>query len=193
MFLTALVAIAILLWGERRRIRVWRRRAGVDELRFLTAVHAELKAGASLRWALATAAQAQSVPEVQVVGWLALAGASLDTIAPRLRRFPVNGQRLAAAVQVAAIAGGRSSQIFARLVARSIEEADLAREKRTLTTQARMSAAVIGGLAVVGLLFGGIDRVGTLVASGGAGTAAAITGLGMELVGCLLVWRLATA
>ena len=193
MFVIAVVVIGILAWDEIHSVRIRRRAPAVDEVRFLNSIHAELRGGASLRWALASAAAAEADPEVHAVQRLALAGVPLVEIAPRLYRLSVNGQRLTAALQVAAIAGGRSADIFARLAERAAEEADLAREKRALTAQARMSAAVVGGLPLLWMIFGGLDRLRTLTDAGGLGTAVAIAGLGMELGGGLLVWRLATA
>jgi Flp pilus assembly protein TadB len=170
-----------------------RRNRGVDEVQFLMSIQSELRAGASLRWALATAAGSASDPALDTVRRLALAGVPLVELAPKLDRLPVNGPRLAAALQVASVAGGRSAQVFARLAERAVEEASLIRERRALTVQARMSAVVVGGLPLLWVLLGGMDRVRTLTAAGGVGVAVAAAGIGMELAGGFLVWRLARA
>lgn len=189
MLMSALVATGILAWDDIRSLRLPRRSAGIDEVQFLNSIHAELRAGASLRWALATAAGSVDDAEVRAVQRLALAGAPLTELAPLLRRLPINGRRLTAALQVAAVAGGRSADVFSRLAGRAAEEADLARERQSLTTQVRLSAAVVGGLPLLWLVLGGIDRVTALAGAGGIGTAVAFIGLAMELSGGLLVWR----
>ncbi len=191
MFMSAVLAVGILAWDDIHSVRVRRRGPAIDEVQFLNSIHAELRAGASLRWALATAAAGERDPAVHAVRRLALSGAPFPEIAPRLGRLPVNGRRLAASLQVAATAGGRSADVFARLTQRAVEEANLVREKRALSAQARMSAAVVGGLPVLWMLFGGADRVHTLAGAGGLGTTVAVVGVGMELIGGLFVWRLA--
>ncbi len=193
MLLTAAGVAAVLLWDDLRGMWPRQRTTRLDEVQFLSSIHAELRAGASLRWALATAADGVDDSTVGEVARLALAGVPLAAIAPHLGGFPQNGRRLAAALQVAAIAGGRSADVFARLAQRGAEENALARERRVLTAQARLSAMVVGGLPVLWLVFGGARRIAALAEAGGVGLLVAVAGLSMELVGGFLVWRLATA
>lgn len=191
MLLSVVVATLVLLSGESDRLRLRQRRRPVDEVQLLAAIHAELRAGASLRQALASATG--SFDGVQSVRGFALSGVPLEDIAANLSHLPTNGTRLASALHVAALAGGRSADVFARLADRAVEEAALTREKQALTTQVRMSAAVVGGLPLVWLILGGVGRLSTLVAAGGVGLAIAVAGLAMEIGGVLLVWRLAMA
>jgi Flp pilus assembly protein TadB len=191
MLLSMLVAILVLVSGGSDWVRLRQRRRPVDEVQLLTAIHTELRAGASLRQALASATG--SIDGLQSVRGLALSGAPLEDIAANVSHLPTNGSRLASALQVAAQAGGRSADVFARLADRAVEEAALAREKQALTTQVRMSAAVVGGLPLVWFLLGGVGRLSTLAAAGGAGLAIAVAGAAMEIGGVLLVWRLAMA
>ena len=172
-------------------LRLHRSSTAVDEQRFLAAVHAELRAGASLRWALADAAAAQDSPILAATRRLAAAGAPIQEVADVLRSLPVNGRRLATAIEVVAISGGRSANLFLRLADRAAADADLARQRRTLTTQARMSALVVGGMPILWMAFGGLGRLQLLVESGAA--AVAVVGVMLEGVGVLLVWRMAVS
>jgi Flp pilus assembly protein TadB len=115
----------------------------------------------------------------------------MEELADSLRRLPGNGERIGAAIEVAMLSGGRSADVFLRLADRAATDADVARQRRTLTTQARLSALVVGGMPLLWLVFGGVGRMQSLVAAGA--TAVVVVGLAMELVGALLVWRLAAA
>lgn len=190
MLVSLVVAMAVLAWGGGGGLRRRRRHRPVDEVQLLSAILAELQAGASLRLALANAAGSVDDPAISDVSRLALSGAPVADIAPHFSHLPSNGARLEAALRMAAQVGGRSADIFARLTERAIEESALAREKRALTTQARMSAGIVGGLPVLWFLFGGVDRVAALAAAGGPGLAIAVAGVAMEVSGGLLVWRL---
>lgn len=170
--------------------RFRRRRPRVDEQRYLAAVHGELRAGASLRQALADAALGQDCPPLPATRRLALAGAPIERLAESLRRLPGNGRRIGAAIEVAGLSGGRSADVFLGLANRAAAQADLERQQKILTTQARVSALVVGGLPLLWLAFGGVGRLQALVQAGAG--AVALVGFAMETVGALLVWRLAS-
>ncbi|MCP4304013.1 MAG: hypothetical protein GY926_14105 [bacterium] len=191
MLVSLAVATVVLLWNGAGGLRPRQVHRPVDEVQLLSAIHAELRAGASLRLALANATRSVDDPAIRDVSHIALSGAPVADLAHHLGRLPSNGVRLAAALRMAEQVGGRSADTFARLTDRAIEEADLAREKRALTTQARLSAVIVGCLPVLWFLFGGVERVGGLVAAGGPGLAVAVVGVAMEITGGVLVWRLA--
>lgn len=191
MLVTILLMLLILLWGSRESLPRRRQPEAIDEVRFLSAIAADLRAGASVRSAIAAAASGESDPMLQTVRRLALAGAPFSEVAGSLGNLPVNGRRVSAALRVVEEVGGRSAGVFAGLADRALAEADLARERRVLTTQVRMSAAVVGGLPLVSLLVGGVGRIGTLAASGPGGMVVATVGVLMQVTGGALVWRMA--
>lgn len=187
--LIGVAAVVVLLLANSLRGLVERNRsAPFDEVQFLTSVAADLRSGASVRTAIAGTAHHSSVAKAQR---LAVAGAPLDEVAVAIEDLPINGQRAAAALQVVARAGGRSAAVFDGLADRAMEAAERARERRALTTQARLSAGVVGGLPVVSLLLGGADRIGLLIGSGNAGIAVAAIAVTMQGVGIGIVWRMA--
>jgi tight adherence protein B len=189
--LIAAVLIVAILWDDIRSVAGPRRVGPVDEAGLLGAIAAGLRAGQSIRSALAAATASESDHSLLLAGKLALAGAPLTEIAPMLEQLPVNGRRVSAAMQVVATSGGRSAAVFAGLADRATEEASRRRERRALTAQSRLSATIVAGLPVVGVLLGGFDRIATLVAAGPGGAAVAGIGLGMQATGVVLVWRMA--
>lgn len=191
MFVTLAFVVGLAVVAGRWPVFRLRQPPGVDEQRFLAAVHSELRAGASLRWAIADAAAGESDGGLAKARRLALAGAPITELATSLRQLPENGRRIAAAIEVAALSGGRSADLFLRLADHAATASDVARQQRTLTTQARMSAMVVGGLPLVWLVFGGVGRIHGLVEQG-AGLVA-VAGLALEALGSLLVWRLAVS
>jgi len=190
-----LIIAALLVFGADLvpLIATRRRAAPVDEVRFFATIAADLRAGSSIRSALADAAAGQDDPALVVVGRKAVTGEPLDEVGASLAELPINGPRAAAAVRVVALAGGRAADVFSRLADRAAEEAHLRRERRVLSAQSRLSAVVIGGLPVVVLVAGGWERARDLAASGSGGAALAGIGLGAQAVGSLVVWRMAGA
>lgn len=186
MFVTLLLSIATLLvpkWDSLRRTR----RSIVDEARFYMAVSSALESGTSLPRAIAIASDGSP----QLAGLrLAAAGGAPDEIALALSVLP-GGKGAGAAVRVATRSGGKAAEVFLRLAERAMADADAVRQRRVLTAQARLSAAIVGGLPLVWLALGGVARLQNLVAGGGAPIA--VLGLGMQATGVALVWRLASA
>ena len=191
MFLAASASLGVLMWGSLPLRRGLIREERLDEARFLGAIAAELRTGASLRTSLAAAAGESTQPPLQAVRRLTLSGAPLAIVAELLSGLPTSGRRLRTALRVAAVTGGRSAAVFERLAERAVDEAALARERRTLTVQARSSAAVVIALPIVSLLFGGAARIGELASAGGGGAMVAATGLVMQIAGAVAVWRVA--
>jgi Flp pilus assembly protein TadB len=189
--LASLASLAVLLWNPRQIQRWLQRSENVDEARFLGSVASELRSGASLRVALAGAAGESDHGVLRGVHRLALSGAPLESIADALASLPINGGRLRTALRVAAVAGGSSVAVFDRLTERAVDEAALARERRTLTAQARFSAGVVVALPSASLVLGGGARIGDLVASGPGGLTIAVAGLALQVCGAAAVWWMA--
>ena len=191
MLVAAMVALLVLLWDSVRGLR-WRQfPESVDEVQFLGSIAAELRAGSSLRASLAAASADGVGPLLRRAHRLAIAGAPLGEIGDVLAALPISGRRVGVALRVASNTGGRSAAIFGRLADRAVDEAALNRERRSLTAQVRMSAAVVVGIPVLSLVFGGGARIGELAAAGGGGLIVAATGLAMQVVGGLAVWWMA--
>ncbi|MPZ51250.1 MAG: hypothetical protein GEU79_00695 [Acidimicrobiia bacterium] len=146
----ALVFLALVIFSRRRN----RVDAVVGARRFFERVSAELGVGMSLRSALiegvATLPPADGLPlrrrleagiDVVEVG---------ETLASTL---PLAGESLPAAVGVASTGGGPSGAVFTGLGLDVAEEAELLRERRVLTTQARFTSLIVGGAPLAYLLF----------------------------------------
>ncbi len=191
MLMIALPALVLICWDDLRGLRPQGRKPAVDETRLVGTIAAELQAGASIRKAVAEATRGGGSGPLLLAHRLAVAGAPIEAIAEQLETLPHNGRRIGAALRVVGITGGRSSEVFARLLARASQDADIRRERRTLTAQVRLSALVVGGLPFVSLLFGGFDRLRLLLGSGSVGVAMALAGLTMQLGGSLLAVRMA--
>ena len=185
---TALAIVAAPRWVD---LRVRRRERETDEPRFYAAVGAELRAGASLRHALADAAGEQDSAELHRVRRITDSGAPIDEVAAELGTLSGSGRQAAVALRVAERSGGRAAEVFQRLADRASDAAELERQQRVLTAQSRMSALIVGGLPFVWLAFGGISRLETLVANGGI--VIAVVGLGLQALGIVVVWRLASS
>lgn len=136
------VALALVLLARRRR--------RVDEIvgsrRFFERVSAELAAGASLRSAIiegtATLPVAVGAPLVRRLE----AGMELTRVGDALAgALPMAGPSLSAAIGAAATGGGSAVEVFTELGLEVAEEVELARERSVLTTQARVTAVVVGG------------------------------------------------
>ena len=192
-----LVFVAGFVWGVIAAVQ--RRREGrvsaATEAVFLTALTAELRAGASLRRALPDAAA--RVPDVDLARVVRMAegGLPMEGLAKEIATaLPARGPVASGAIGITAQTGAQSAATFEALAARASFAADLERERRTLTAQAKLSAVVVGGgpllFAVVLLLTG---RLGTLLDNGAVGITIGVVGLGLELAGlavvAALLWR----
>lgn len=189
MLMAVFAAGLLLFWESAIGLARRNRPVALDEVRFLSSVAADLRAGASVRSAIVVSAAGE--PSLARARRLALAGAPLDQVAVAIEGMPVNGARAAAALRVVARAGGRSAEVFDGLADRAMEAVRLQQEQRALTTQVRFSAAVVGGLPFLSLLVGGTGRIGTLIDAGSSGMLVAAIGIGMQAAGSALVWRMA--
>lgn len=173
----------------RRRLRVRAGRGRVDEIQLLAAVVAALRAGHSLRTAIAVALDSDA--DFAAAGRLARIGAPITEVGTALAGLPTNGKRIRAALAVLELTGGRAVAVFDRLLARAVGEAELARQRRQLTAQARASASVVAALPVVATVMSSGRQVAALAQSGAIGLTMTVAGVLLQVAGLAVVWRLA--
>ncbi len=183
-----LVVVAAAGWALHSLRRRRRTAPGDTEAAFLRALAAELRTGTSLRLALAEAADRTSL-DLGRAARLARSGMPIDRIAPLVeQRLPVNGVATAAALELSAWSGARTASVFDGLAERAAEAAELHREQRAATTQARLSAWVVGLAPLVFtalvLVAGGLDSMST---AGGIGIPIVAVGVALELAGLAVV------
>ena len=176
-------------WHAWKR-SVAQRQLPAQEAAFLSGVAAELEAGASLSHALAAAADRAPRLDLRQVVRRAGVGRPPGELGTQLREaLPVNGPVAAGAFNLTATAGTAGAEVFTALAVRAIDAAALARERRALTAQGRLSAWLVGGVpaaATVGMTILGhgpmLDGPGALV-----------TGVGLALIGTggVAVWLMA--
>jgi Flp pilus assembly protein TadB len=156
---------------------------------FLEAVASEVRGGASLRSAIVDAIGTTEL-DLGIAGRLAAAGRPMDEVAAELRvGLAVNGSVAGPALALASRAGSSVATLFDSLALRAGEAADDARERRTATAQARLSALLVGGAPTVAaaamVAFG--DRASLATP---AGATIAVIGFGLQGAGALVVWRM---
>jgi Flp pilus assembly protein TadB len=164
------------------------------EVTFHRVLASELRAGLSPRQALAAACGAAPGLELEGVQRLAEAGRPLEEAAQRLA-----GQRrlrpAAAALAVAARTGGSVAAMFDALTAEAVDEERLRLERRSLTVQARLSVAIVGGFPLLFLI--GQIATGSLkkvLALGAVGAVIVGVGVGLLVAGLTTVgWLLRKA
>jgi Flp pilus assembly protein TadB len=119
---------------------------------FLRSVAAELRAGRSLRVALVDSARLDPRLELARIVRLAAAGRPMERVADEMAACPgMSG--IATALRVAAMTGGSAVPVFESLAVDATDEAALARERRELTVQARLSIAVVAGFPIAVLCY----------------------------------------
>ncbi|HEY7565199.1 MAG TPA: type II secretion system F family protein [Acidimicrobiia bacterium] len=154
---------------------------------FLRTVAAELRAGRSLRAAISGAVESVDALGLAAVGRLARAGRPLAEVASELSAH--EGLGLAAtAVRVAARTGGSIVDVFEMLINEAVEDADLERERRTLTVQARLSIGLVGGFPLLVLVVQVLSgETGRLLARGPVGMGILAAGSALLLAGLIAV------
>lgn len=185
-----LVLVGAAAWGVVATLR--RRATSVtpdDEATLFRAMAAELRSGASLRSALAEAAHRVPQIELDRPVRFAAAGMQMTEIAEAIElQLPENGRLAAAAFRLSDWSGARVADTFDGLAERAAATAELARERRAATAQARLSALIVGvaPLAFTVLLVA-TGRSAGLVAHGGLGWLVLGVGLGLEMLGLIAV------
>lgn len=185
-----LILAGAVAWGaiaalRRRPVRV----TPDDEATLFRAMAAELRSGASLRAALAEAAH--RVPRMKLDRSVRLAAAGMpmvDVAASVEAQLPVNGRLAAAAFRLSDWSGARVAGTFEGLAEKAAATADLARERRAATVQARLSALIVGvAPLVLTVLLVASGRGSGLVSHGGVGWLVLGVGLTLEVVGLVMV------
>ena len=185
-----LVLFGAAVWAAVHIMR--RRRSRVspdDEATYFRALSAELKAGASLRGALGEALERVPALSLDHAVRFAAAGAPMTEVADVVEaELPENGRLAGAAFRLSDWSGAQVADTFAGLAERASTSAELARERRAATAQARMSAIVIGvaPVAFAGLLLA-TGRGSGLVDHGVIGLVVLGGGLTLEALGLMLV------
>ena len=170
---------------RRRRHRV----TPDDEATYFRALSSELRAGASLRGALGEAVDRVPALSLDRAVRYASAGVPMTEIADIVEvQFPENGRLAGAAFRLSDWSGAQVADTFAGLADRASASAELARERRAATAQARMSAIVIGiaPVAFAALLLA-TGRGAGLVDHGWIGVLILGAGLTLEVLGLLVV------
>ncbi|MEA2023897.1 MAG: hypothetical protein U9N79_06350 [Actinomycetota bacterium] len=185
-----LVLVGAATWGVVTAIRRRAKRVTPDdEATLFRAMAAELRSGASLRSALAEAAH--RVPQVQLDRPVrfAAAGMQMAEIAEAIQvQLPENGRLAAAAFRLSDWSGARVADTFDGLAERAAATAELARERRAATAQARLSALIVGVAPLAfTLLLMVTGRGADLAARGGLGWLVLGVGLGLEMLGLVIV------
>lgn len=183
MILALLVGSGLVGWNRLRRLAMIRRAtSGIDSLDYFEAVALELRRGASLRHALA-----QPSPESRLAR-LALSGQPLTEVAAELERSLARPDPLIVpGVLLAGSSGAPAAPLFSQLADRARREQQLARDRRSATAQARLSAAVVGVIPIVlgmAALLLGSDRP---LAEPGLARTAVFVGIAMQLTGLTVV------
>ncbi len=185
-----LVLVGAAIWGvvaavQRRSPRV----TPDSEATLFRAMAAELRSGASLRSALAEAAH--RVPQIQLGRPVryAEAGMQMAEIAEAVEtQLPENGRLAAAAFRLSDWSGARVADTFDGLAERAAATAELARERRAATAQARLSAVIVGVAPLVfTALLVATGRGAGLLEHGSLGWLVLGVGLGLETVGLVTV------
>jgi len=149
-----LALAAVATWAVVVRLRGRPGRADDAEARYCAAIAAELRAGASLRVALAHAADRAPELALDRPVRMAIAGVPLSRVATELSGcLPEDGASLAVAVRMSGRSGAKAAAVFDALAAQADERRELHRELRAHTAQARLSAAVVG---LAPLVFGAL-------------------------------------
>lgn len=146
---------------------------------FLRSVAAELRAGRSLRVALVDSARLDPRLGLARIVRVAAAGRPMEQVADEMSACP-GMAGIATALRIAAMTGGSAVPVFESLAVDAADEAALARERRELTVQARLSIAVVAGfpLAVLGYQITSGQAM-ELVRQGSVGVAMLIAGVGL--------------
>lgn len=183
--LAALPALALAVMRSRKAAD----RASHPELvaAFLRSVAAELRAGRSLRVALVDSARLDPRLGLARIVRVAAAGRPMEQVADEMATCPgMSG--IATALRVAAMTGGSAVPVFESLAVDATDEAALARERRELTVQARLSIAVVAGfpIAILGYQLTSGQAM-ELVRQGFVGVALLAIGVGLLGLGLATV------
>lgn len=176
---------ALILWA----VAMVMARRGLDpapeEALLMMAIAGELRAGQSLRGAIASATTHQRFTRTHR---LARAGSPIETVADRLAsELSGGGRLLGAVIEVADRVGGPAAAAFEQLAAVALTEAELRRERRTAVAPAMIQAILVGGVPLVVLVTKVLDR-SIWESLGGGGVERLVVGAGILLISVGTGW-----
>ena len=183
--LLALPAVAIAVFRSRRAA------GGTSHpelvAAFLRSLTAELRGGRSLRMALVDSARLDPRLGLDRVVRVAAAGRPMEQVADEMATCPgMTG--IATGLRVGAMTGGSAVSVFESLAVDATDEVALARERRELTVQARLSIAVVAGFPIAVLGYQIVSgQALELVRDGSIGVALLVIGVGLLGVGLATV------
>lgn len=158
---------------------------------FCEGVASELRAGAALRDALATAATSVRSPSISVGD---SPGSSISEVAAQVAEaFPSIEEELRLTVMAAARSGSDAAALFDEIGSLAIAQSEIRREIRVAAAPARATALVLLGAPLVYLIsqMGSAGLAAHLASS--EQRVAALLGLGLFVLGlalaCLTMWR----
>lgn len=144
----SLAGIGIALWA----VHHGRRTDPYQEVAYLQAISAELRAGRSLRHALVEAAVRAPGLDLAHVTRLARTGRPMKEVAAAAcEALPGTGRLAAAAMRIGAESGGHVASAFATLSGIQADRIELAREARAAGATARASVVVLTAVPICGL------------------------------------------
>jgi Flp pilus assembly protein TadB len=181
----ALPAVAVAVIGSRRVS------AGTSHLElvaaFLRSLASELRGGRSLRVALVDSARLDPRLGLARIVRIAAAGRPMEQVADEMAACP-GMAGVATGLRVAAMTGGSAVPVFESLAVDATDEVALARERRELTVQARLSIAVVAGFPIAVLGYQVVSgQALRLVRQGSVGVALLIIGIGLLGLGLATV------
>lgn len=154
---------------------------------FLRSMSYELRAGRSLRMALVDTARLEPRLGLARVVRVAAAGRPMEQVADEMATNPAM-TGVATGLRVAALTGGSAVPVFESLAVDATDEVALARERRELTVQARLSIAVVAGFPIAVLGYQIISgQAMELIREGSVGVALLIVGAGLLGMGLTTV------
>ena len=137
---------AILMAFRARRVEPF------QEVAYLQAVSAELRAGRSIRHALVEACGRAPGLDLAYLARLARSGRPMEEVAEAASvALPGTGRLAAAAMRIGAESGGQVASAFATLSGIQADRIELARETRAAGATARASVVVLTAVPVCGL------------------------------------------
>ena len=167
---------------QQRSGPVWR-----EESIFLEGLAAEVRGGSSLRNAIVDRA-ARSELDLAHAARLAGLGRPMADVGVALGDvLEVNGRVAGPALTMAAQAGAEVGPLFDSLAHTAAMAADEAREQKTATAQARLSAWLVAGVPAVAAITMAVVGDNDILGSG-AGVAIALVGLSLLAAGSATVW-----
>lgn len=171
------------------RVLVARKREHRSEMiaGWLRTAAAELRAGMSLRSALAAASRSYPALELEHPSRLAAAGRPMTEVGAAMAS--VRGMEAVAVVlEVTSLTGGSVAPVLEALAVEAADEAGLAAERRSLTVAARWSIGLVGGfpllILVVQIARGEIAR---MLSGGVVSAALVLAGVVLQLSGLATV------